>query len=647
MSVRGSRAAATTPGTTQLSPRQLASVPRRTAEDALRLVPGMTLVQHGSEGKGYQYFLRGFDAVHGTSFGVSLLGIQLNEWSNIHANGYLDLGFIIPEAIRGVTVTKGPFLLEQGAFALAGSADYQLGLLPSDVGLRASVTAGTTGRLRGLATYAKPGSDGTDFVALEGTKDDGFGQNRAIEHGTVLGLTRVAESPRYGTLSVLTAAYVARFGLPGSPAEQDVADGVLGFYDTYDAAQRGASERGLLGLVHEWQGDSAELRSVLYAGYRRLELLENYTGFLVDPVEGDRRRQIQRTVQTGLDVGGRFRLLHDLDVLAGLSASVDSFSQEQSHIGRDLQRLATNRELAGAELAASARAGVHWHPFRATTVTAGARFDLVHVDAWDAVNQKSTRGDVPFQFSPRVTATWQPLSSWHLLVSYGRGFRPAEAQAFTASPSAPAPIPDASSGPPLDLVSIDSAELGMRWSPSRYLGLRLIGFGNYMPRELVFDHVSGITLEMNGTRRLGFEAGLSSNPTDFLTLAADVTWVDARFLETNNPIPFAPWLTGSLHAIVTHESGFRAGLRLLGLAPRQLTHGAVGHALVTLDATAGYSWQHYRLDLELENPFDLRLREGESYFASVFPPGPPSALPRAHYSAGPPRNARLTLTVVF
>src|SRR5690606_16980789 len=70
--------------TTLVTAREIAATPKRSAEDALRLVPGLTLVQHGSEGKGHQFFLRGFDALHGTDLELLVEGIPINEWSNIH-----------------------------------------------------------------------------------------------------------------------------------------------------------------------------------------------------------------------------------------------------------------------------------------------------------------------------------------------------------------------------------------------------------------------------------------------------------------------------------------------------------------------------------------------------------------------------------
>ena len=73
---------------------------RRSADDLLRLVPGVWLSQHGAEGKGQQIFLRGFDAAHGTDVAISVAGIPVNELSNLHGHGYVDLNFVIPELVR-------------------------------------------------------------------------------------------------------------------------------------------------------------------------------------------------------------------------------------------------------------------------------------------------------------------------------------------------------------------------------------------------------------------------------------------------------------------------------------------------------------------------------------------------------------------
>ncbi|HWN69146.1 MAG TPA: TonB-dependent receptor plug domain-containing protein [Haliangium sp.] len=74
----------------------IAATARRSADDLLRLVPGLHVRRHGGEGEALQIFLRGFDAVHGPDVEVRVSGIPINEMSNVHGHGYVDVGFVIP-----------------------------------------------------------------------------------------------------------------------------------------------------------------------------------------------------------------------------------------------------------------------------------------------------------------------------------------------------------------------------------------------------------------------------------------------------------------------------------------------------------------------------------------------------------------------
>src|SRR5579883_2561142 len=74
----------------------------------LRLIPGFITVEHsGGAGKADQYFLRGFDADHGTDVAFFSDGMPINFRSHAHGQGYADLNFIIPETVQGVDVHKG------------------------------------------------------------------------------------------------------------------------------------------------------------------------------------------------------------------------------------------------------------------------------------------------------------------------------------------------------------------------------------------------------------------------------------------------------------------------------------------------------------------------------------------------------------
>ena len=97
--------------------KEIVLQPQGRPAQILRLIPGMLAVEHsGGAGKADQYFLRGFDADHGTDVAFFLDGMPINLRSHAHGQGYADLNFIIPETIEGVEVNKGTYLPEYGDF---------------------------------------------------------------------------------------------------------------------------------------------------------------------------------------------------------------------------------------------------------------------------------------------------------------------------------------------------------------------------------------------------------------------------------------------------------------------------------------------------------------------------------------------------
>ena len=638
-----------TVSTVHITTREIEAAPRRTAEDVLRLVPGLTLVQHGSEGKGHQFFLRGFDAIHGADLELTVNGVPVNEWSNVHAQGYIDLGIVIPEIVRSVVVTKGPFALHQGAFATAGTAEYQLGISPDDLGWRLQYTAGTTNRHRLFGAYSPDTGDGDELVAAEATHDEGFGENRRLDRVTAAGRVHLFDRPGEGTLSLFGAGGFSRFELPGVVRNDDVAAGRIGFYDTYDDASRGTSGRGMLTLGYELHRVGQDLDLAGYGGYRYLRLRENFTGFLIEPTDGDRRRQEQATWSCGFTGASTTSLAETLALRTGLGAHLDILDQREDKLGQALERHDTRRDLSGTQLAAHALLGLRWMPIDSIRVDAGSRMDMVYVAVTDDVADGSRGGGILVAVLPRATLRWRVFTDLLVVVAYGRGFRPPEARAFSEfDPERAGISTDVYQGGEPKITVSDAIEGGISWEPDSWYGMSLTGFATFIERESVFDHVSGVNLELNGTRRAGVELEIHSNPLSWLWLGADVTFADAKFVQSGNRVPNAPWLVGGVHAIVNHACGFRAGLRFLGIAPRPLPHGATGATLTMLDATLGYEWQWLRIELEVENLLNQQIREGEYHYASHWQPGAePSDIPVLHTSAGPPLNARLTIGAAF
>ncbi len=79
--------------------RDLQLRPRTRPADLFEVAPGLIVVRHAGGGKANQYFLRGFDADHGTDLALSLDDVPINMVSHAHGQGYADPHFIIPELV--------------------------------------------------------------------------------------------------------------------------------------------------------------------------------------------------------------------------------------------------------------------------------------------------------------------------------------------------------------------------------------------------------------------------------------------------------------------------------------------------------------------------------------------------------------------
>ncbi|MEC9443404.1 MAG: TonB-dependent receptor [Myxococcota bacterium] len=629
----------------------LEAVPMRTAEDALRIVPGVVLVQHGSEGKGHQFFLRGFDAIHGADLEVTLEGIPINEWSNIHAQGYLDLGFIIPELISEVEVIKGPFLPTQGLFAMAGSARYALGVAPDARGARVSYELGSTGRMRGLFTLSPREGNGRDFLAMELMADEGFGDQRAAQRASLMARRQLFASQNR-SLTLMTGGYIGRFELPGLLRMEDVEREQIGYYSSYSNLGQGTSARGLIAANYQQTSGAHVIAARASLGARHLDLLENFTGYIEDPVAGDWRAQTQTTTSLDLAISDTLALREDRRIELELGAGMrgDWLTQREERVDPETEEIrALRRDLEATQAGANTNASLRLRPTDRHAIELGGRLQGVAIRANDQ-DANEQGGGVLAAPLPRVLTAYKPTSWLELIAAYGRGVRPPEARTFSGYEPSREGIGDevASTGAPA-LTIADSVEMGATITANKAIELRGALFGTRIERESIFDHVSGLSLELNSTRRLGVESALAIYPNHWAEVHANMTFVDARFVESGNLVPLAPRFITGLRALGNHPSGISAGGNLLVIAARPLPHGATGSTYAALGATLGYKWRGMRAGLEVENVLNRRLREGEYHFASDWDntDSASNTLPVIHYSPGAPINARLSLSATF
>jgi hypothetical protein len=305
---------------------------------------------------------------------------------------------------------------------------------------------------------------------------------------------------------------------------------------------------------------------------------------------------------------------------------------------------ANERSLAASTTSAGAWAGLE-ATHRGFTATGGVRVDGVDVAATDRLDLARSGSGMASAISPRLAVGWRGERGAVSLAA-GRGQRPPEARAFARRPSRENMDTEVYDGGDPTITTADSLEAG----GELHFGRASVGattFATWVDRESFFDHLSGLNVLLDGSRRFGVEAFVEARPWEWLALRADATAVDARFVVSKNPVPGAPRLLGSLEARF-QRAAWSAGLAGRFLGARPLANGATAASSTVFDAVGSWTHGRWTLALQIDNLLASDWNEGEYHFASRWDTSAPrSDLPRVHVSPGRPFGGRLGASMQF
>ncbi len=632
-------------------PREvIAAAPRSGATDLLRLVPGLVASQHSGEGKAQQLFLRGFDAVHGQDVELNVAGLPVNEVSHIHALGYADLNWLIPEVVREVKVTEGSARAWQGDFAVAGTVRYELGL--DEPGLTLAGGYGSFNRLRLFGGF-RPQNQAETFAAVEYVQGDGFGAQRAFGRISMLGQGVLKLD--HVTLRAVVGSYATRFDSPGVVRDAASLAGRAGFFDAFGQSQGGSASRHQLLVSAELQHENGRTTFELYGALIDLRLRNNFTGFLGNPA-GDGLEQTQGTGLVGVRALHQRHLHFGSQVLlldVGVSGRRDGITQTQRGYDEVDGRVrppafdgaaTLTREAIDVRIAqsvASAWGELAWSPGRWRFML-GGRLDVLHVELNDVLafgGAGTSRSALGPHFGLKVGVERELSEAFRLFLSYGDGFRSPQARQLGDGERAP-------------FVDVRGAEVGVRYE-SKTLSASLAAFGSSVANDFFFDHSVGTTRFLGPTLRGGGQAAVTTRPIEGLLISANVTGATAQLIEQKALLPYFAPLVGRLDAswvrplmlngvIVTPRLGLGATL----LGPRPLPLDEFSRTVFLLDARAGVRVGPFEFTVDVQNLLDSRWRDGEFVFASRWDAGgATSLLPSRQFTAGNPRTLFVSLEV--
>ncbi len=594
--------------------RDLALRPRVRVGDALAAVPGLFVVQHAGGGKAYQYFLRGFDADHGSDVAMFVDGVPINMPTHAHGQGWIDPHFLIPELITGISASKGPYVARYGDFATAGAIDVRL----ADHAHESSATlqGGSFGSARAVVLFAPDlGDDWKTMLAGEvATANGPFVNPERFRKYNLFG--RVTRLFPRSSLALTVMSYAGRWNASGQLPLRAMANDPFGAIDPTDG---GHTERHQLSGSYRYREGAHEVNALAYAVRYRFQLFSNFTFFAGDPVNGD---QIAQTDARTLG-GAHFFYRYTRGAFAttvGLQGRHDEIGNGLfASTARVLRTTTTADRVSHTGLGAYLEEDARLLPFlRAVLGLRADRYD---------VRVRGKRRDDALLVSPKLAVVLSPARFIDLFLNYGRGFHSNDARGAVTL-----------------LAPADSFEAGTRVRGQR-VELSAAVFRIDLASEMVWVGDAGTTEPKGPTRRLGAELGVRLKLAEFLFADADATFVRPRFL-SGEPIPLAPTRTLTAGLAFKHRSGAFGSVRVRAIAARPAGDGLTAEGFTIVDASAGYRYRAFELALDVQNVLNSRWREVQFANASRLR-GEREPQTDIHFTPGWPLTALLRLTAYY
>lgn len=331
-----------------LSAKDFDNRPRNSAQDMLRIVPGLFIAQHAGGGKAEQIFIRGFDCDHGTDIALFADGIPVNMPSHAHGQGYADLHFIIPETVRGMDVFKGPYSPYSGDFATGASVQYKtLDTLSRNLFQMETSAFPTLKKWNGsraLFMYQLPISSSKfkSYVAADYSLNRGyFNSPQHFDRLNLFSNTIYTINDREKikfTLSHFTSSWDASGQIP----ERAVNNESISRFGSIDSTEGGITGRDNVNIMYTKQTSKGEFQSQLYASRYRFNLFSNFTFFLNDPLNGDEIEQRDDRILTGMKT--QYSFFHSLGTMQ--NRFTIGVNYRNDHINNDLMNTIDRKVLS-------------------------------------------------------------------------------------------------------------------------------------------------------------------------------------------------------------------------------------------------------------------------------------------------------------
>lgn len=631
--------------------------PHSTVFQILNNLPGVFAAQHQGGSKAPQWFLRGFDADHGTDVAVFQDMLPVNFPSHAHGQGYADTAFIIPETIDYIQLFKGPYFPQFGDFANAGVINFvTLDEFPENFVLAEGGSFDTQRYVIGGSP--KIGAAKTLLAAQARYTNGPFVNPENLASYNAYGKVTWEPTPD-SRLWLSATGYQSDWDASGQIPLRLVSEGKLDRFGSLDPTEGGRSERENVDLHYRWTPSPADtVKLQAYASRYKLRLWSDFTffkasglrfvrlpnGTVIDTGDGPVRPGAKYVPGDGIYQGDarwlaggrgsytRTWFLRDIPLQSEVGLETRNDTADVT-LQRQVRRQSFSRvnDVRIEETSFSGYVSQQVFPAEWVRFEAGFRGDYFLFDVNDRL--PAQRPDPNFSsqaidgrsgdgvLSPKANLVFTPLLNTDIYLNFGEGFHSNDARAVILgknfSPGTAGGVsPSAVSG----LAKSLGYELGARTRQFDKLDIAAALWLIDLDSELVFSGDAGSDEASPQTRRWGIDFETRYQILRWLSVDYDLSFADPRFRGEEaiaeaggSAIPLAPtlYMNGGITAELPY--GFSVGLRgrYLDDRPANEDRTLVARGFFLLDLVGRYRWRNLELSLQMLNLTNTDWREAQ------------------------------------
>ena len=611
--------------------------------ELVEVIPGMIATQHSGPGKANQYFLRGFNLDHGSDFSTYFDGMPVNWRTHAHAQGYMDLNFIIPELIQRLDFQKGPYFANTGDFSLAGS-NRMVTYDSLEEGF-SELTLGSKNEIRLLTANSFEVGDGDFLYAIEHQQTNGFFdlEQDVRKYNALLKYTGdIFNIPSRITFSAYDSIWTSTNQIP----ERAVKNGLIDRFGFIDPDLGGDSYR--YSLTGSFELNNWELN--LYTSSYYMSLINNPTYFLNDSINGDEFEQEDERILLGGSLVNEVETeIFGLPVTRTIGADLryDDVSELNLFYTVNRNRIGSLREDEAQQLSLGSFANLQFSLTDRLRASVGLRLDFYdfEVDALRAQNSGSKNESL---WQPKVNIAYGVNENLELYANYGEGFHSNDARAAINTI-------DPATGNPSDTLDIlvqgEGSELGFRYDTLEGFNFSVAWFQLDLDSELVFVGDAGTTEPSDPSRRNGIELNSFWEFTEALVFDFTATKSDGHFRglpSGENSIPDAHDLVVAAGLTYHNPSGWTSSLRVRHFDDAALTEdeSVKKDSSTLVHFGVSYAQESWELGLDIINLLDQEDDDIAYWFESRMI-GETASFEDIHFHPSNPRAVRALLKYKF